>query len=80
MCTKDSKYGRAVYCNAPNSGPLQGNGADSGDMGHEKVVVEGDTGPGGRVGSDDGIRKGYGGGGDRGRSRGSSRKLNHGIN
>ena len=49
-------------------------------MGHEKVVGEGGTGPGGNAGSDCGIRRGGGGGRDGGRSRGSIGKLNHGIN
>ena len=80
MCTKEAKYGRTVHCNAPDSGTLQGNGADSGDMGHEKVVGEVATGPVGSAGSDSGIRRGGGAGKDRGRSRGRSGKLNHGIN
>ena len=56
MCTKEEEYGHTVHWKAPNSGPLRGNGADYGDVGREKVVVEGVTGPGGRVGSDGGIR------------------------
>ena len=48
----------AVHCNAPDSGPMRGNIADSGDVGHEKVVGEGYTGPGGSVGSDRGISRG----------------------
>ena len=64
----------------PDSGPLQGNSTDSGDVGREKVVGEGGTGPVGSVGSCGGIRRGGGGGRDRGRSRGSSGKVNNGIN
>ena len=60
MCTKEVYYGPVVHCNAPDSGPLRGNGADFGDVGREKVVREGVTGPGGSVGSDDGIRRGGG--------------------
>ena len=52
MCTKEAEYGRAVHCNAPGSGLLRGNSAYYGDVGREKVVGEGDTGPGGSVGSD----------------------------
>ena len=52
----------AVHCNAPDSGPMRGNIADSGDVGHKKMVGEGDTGPGGSVGSDGGTRRGVGGG------------------
>ena len=62
MCTMEVEYGRAVHCNAPDSRPMRGNIAYSGDVGHEKVVGEGDTGPGGSVGSDGGIRRGGGGG------------------
>ena len=80
MCTKETEYVRAVHCNAPNSGPLRVNGADFGDVGLEKVAREGVTGPGGRLGSDGGIRRGVGYGRDGGRSGGSSGKLNHGIN
>ena len=43
MCTKEAEYGRTVHFNVPDSGPLQGNSADSGDVGHEKVVGEGGT-------------------------------------
>ena len=64
----------------PDPGHLQGNSADFGDVGLEKVVREGVTGPGGSVGSDGGIRRGGGGGRDGGRSGGSSGKVNHGIN
>ena len=80
MCTKEAEYGRAVHCNVPNYGPLRGNSADSRDVGCEKVVGEGGTGPGGSVGSDGGIRRGGGGGRDGGRSRGISGEINHGIN
>ena len=79
MCTKEAEYGHAVHCEAKNSGPLRRNGADSGDMGHEKVVGEGGTGPGGSVESDGCTRRICGGGRDRGRSRGGIRKVNHGI-
>ena len=77
MCTKEVEYGRSIHFNVPDSGPLQGNGADSGDVGREKVVVEGGTGPGGSVRSNGGIRRGGGGGIDGGRSKGTSGKLNH---
>ena len=80
MCTKETEYGRALHCNAPNYGPLRGNSADSGDVGCEKVVGEGGTGPGGSVGSDSCTRRGGGGVRYRGRIRGSSGKINHGIN
>ena len=40
----------------------EGNIADSGDVGREKVVREEDTVPGGSVVSDGGIRRGSGGG------------------
>ena len=63
-----------------NSGPLQGNGADYRDVGREKVVGEGGTGPGESVGSDGGNRRGGGGGIDGWISGGSSRKPNHGEN
>ena len=33
------EYSCSVHCNEPNSGPPQGNVADSGDVGREKVVV-----------------------------------------
>ena len=46
MCTKEAEYGLVVHCNTPDSGPLRGNSAYFGDVGHEKVVREGDTGPG----------------------------------
>ena len=61
MCNKEAEYVRAVHFNAPNSGPLRGNSADSVDVGREKVVGEGYTGPGGSVGSDGGTRGGGGG-------------------
>ena len=80
MCTNEAEYGRVVHCNAPDSGPLRGNGADFGDVVREKVVREGVTGTGGSVGSDGGIRRGGGGGSDGGRSGGSRGKVNHGIN
>ena len=80
MCTKEAEYGRAVNFNAPNSDSLQGNSADSRDVGREKVVGEGGTGPGGSMVSDGGIRRGGSGGRDGGRSRGISGKVNHGIN
>ena len=38
MCTKEAEYGCSVHCNAPDSETLQGKGADSGDVGREKVV------------------------------------------
>ena len=38
MCTKEAEYSCSVHCNEPNSGPLQVNVADSGDVGREKVV------------------------------------------
>ena len=57
----------------------EGNIADSGDVGREKVVREEDTVPGGSVVSDGGIRRGSGGGRQVGRSRGISEKVNHGI-
>ena len=69
MCTKEAEYGRAVNCNALNSGPLRVNSADSRDVGCENVVGEGGNGPGGSVGSGGGIRRGGGGGRDGGRSR-----------
>ena len=62
MCTKDEEYGRAVHCKAPDSGPMQGNIAYYGDVGREKVVGEGGTGPGGSVGTDRGKIRGGGGG------------------
>ena len=65
MCTKETEYGRAVHFNVPNSEPLRGNSADSGDVGREKVVGEVVTGPVGIVGNDGGIRRGGGGGRDR---------------
>ena len=77
MCTKEAEYGRTLHFNAPDSGPLRGNSADSGNVGCEKVVGEGGTGPGGSVGSDGGIRRGGGGGRDRGRSRGIIGEVNH---
>ena len=80
MCNKEEEYSRAVHCNAPDYGPLQGNIEDSGDVGREKVVGEGGIGPGGSVGSDRGTRRGGGGGRDGGRSRGISGKVNQGIN
>ena len=49
-------------------------------MGNKKVVVERGTGPGGSVGSNAGIRRGGGSGKYGGRIRGTSRKLNRGIN
>ena len=80
MCTKEAEYGRAVHCNVPNYGPLRGNSADSRDVGCEKVVGEGGTGPGGSVGSDCCTRRGGGGVRDGGINRESSVKVNHGIN
>ena len=80
MCNKEAEYGRAVHCNAPDYGPLRGKIIDSGDVGREKLVGEGGTGPGGSVGSGSGIRRGGGGGRDGGRSRGISGEINHGIN
>ena len=80
MCTKEAEYGHAVHCEAKNSGPLRRNGAYSGDVGCEKVVVEVCNGPSGSVGSDGGIRRGGEGRIDGGRSGGSSGKLNHKIN
>ena len=62
MCTKEAKYGRAVHCNAPSSGILGGNSAYYGDVGREKVVGEGGTGPGGSLGTDRGKIRGGGGG------------------
>ena len=38
MCTKEAEYSWLVHFNEPNSGPLQGNVADYGDVGREKVV------------------------------------------
>ena len=61
MCTKEVEYRRAVHCNAPDSGPMRGNIAYYGDVGREKVVGEGRTGPGGSVGSDGGIIREGGG-------------------
>ena len=49
MCTKEEEYGRAVHWNAPDSGPMRVNIAYYGDVGREKVVGEGVTGPGGSV-------------------------------
>ena len=62
MCNKEAEFGRAVHCNAPDSGPMRGNIAYYGDVGHENVVGEEDTGPGGSVRSDGGIIRGGGGG------------------
>ena len=39
MCTKEAEYSCLLHCNEPNYGPLQGNVADSRDVGREKVVV-----------------------------------------
>ena len=58
MCTKETEYGLAVHFNVPDSEPLRGNSADSGDVGREKVVGERGTGPVGSVGSCGGIRRG----------------------
>ena len=80
MCTKEAEYSWSVNCNEPNSGPLQGNAADSGDVGCEKVVEEGGTGPSGSVGSDGIIIRGGGDRRDGGIREGSSVKVNHGIN
>ena len=80
MCNKEAEYGRAVRLYATNYRPLQGNGADSGDVGREKLVVEGGTRPGRSLVSNGGIRRGGGGGRDRERIRGSISKVNHGIN
>ena len=80
MCSHEAEYGHTVHCNATDYGPLQGNRAYSGDVGHDKVVGEGGTGTSGSVGSDGGIRRGGGGGIDEGRSRWCSGKVNHGIN
>ena len=52
----------------------------TGYVGSEKLAVEGGTGPGGSVGSNDGIRRGGGYGKDGGRSREGSGKVNHGGN
>ena len=79
MCTKEAEYSRTVHFNMPDYGPLQGDIADSGDVGCDKVVVEVGTGPVGSVGSDGGIRRGGGGGRDGGNIIGSSGKVNHGI-
>ena len=49
-------------------------------MGREKVVVEGGTGPGGRVGSGNSIIRGGWDGRDGRISGESSGKVNHGIN
>ena len=38
MCTQEAEYSCSVHCNEPNSGPLEGNVADSVDVGCEKVV------------------------------------------
>ena len=62
MCTKETEYGNRVHCNVPNSGPMRGNIAYYGDVGREKVVGEGGTGPGGSVGTDGGKIRGGGGG------------------
>ena len=80
MCTKEAQYSRVVHFNAPDYGPLRGNGAYFGDVGREKVVREGVNGPSGSLGSDGSTRSGVGGGRDGGRSGGISGKVNHGIN
>ena len=62
-----------------NSGPLRGNGVDAGDVGCEKVVGAGGTGPGGSAGGGSGSSSGGGGGRGGGGSRGSSMELKHGT-
>ena len=46
-----------LLCNATDFGPLQGDGADAGDLVCEKVVGEEGTGPGGIAGGGGGRRK-----------------------
>ena len=40
MCNKEAEYGCVVHLDATNYRPLQGNGADSGDVGREKLVLQ----------------------------------------
>ena len=40
-----AEYGRALYCNVTNSGPVQGGGEEVGDMGRASVVGTGSNLP-----------------------------------
>ena len=45
ICVEEAEYGCSIHCDAADSGPLQGNGAGSGDVGRENLVGAGGTGP-----------------------------------
>ena len=79
MFAEDAEYGRAIHCDATSYEPLQGNGADTRDVGRENVVVEGGTVPGRSRGGDGIIRIGGGDVRDRGRCGRSSMELRHGT-
>ena len=36
VCHKETEYGRSIHCDATDSGPLQGDGADAGDVGAKR--------------------------------------------
>ena len=72
ICTDNLGYGCVVHYGATNSGPLQGNGADSGDVDRKNLVGAGGNGPVGRYGGGGGSRIWGGGVRDGGRSVGSS--------
>ena len=56
-----AEYGCTVYCDANNSGPMQGGGEEAGGTSGYAVVVTGRDLPGG--GKGDGGSDGIGGGG-----------------
>ena len=71
--TQETEYGRAIRCDATNSGPLRGLGATGGDTGSPKMLgAEGDqleTGTGEeRKRGDGGDDNRHGGAGNNGRS------------
>ena len=61
VCSEEAEYGRTIHCDADNSRPLRGYGADDRGVGSYNMVVTGGPGPGGSKGGG-GRRMGKGGG------------------